>query len=170
MSPSKGGRAEEGTTGKKGKKGKAKKKGDGWIWMENLMRGQPQSEEKLAAYKKESDEVQWFHAEAEMYRWLEQYERKHTELMRVITRYHRDGEVWCGLADREEARNGMNGHDAPVPRAQRHNHLQERRLGAHHDWVAATSFNDLVERIDGWWDEVFKWMDGMGIHRAYKDF
>lgn len=51
MSPSKGGRAEEGTTGKKGK---GKKKGDGWIWMENLMRGQPQSEEKLAAYKKES--------------------------------------------------------------------------------------------------------------------
>ncbi|KAJ7022269.1 hypothetical protein C8F04DRAFT_1311552 [Mycena alexandri] len=131
MSPSKVGRAEERTTGKKGK---GKKKGDGWIWMENLMRGQPQSEEKLAAYKKESDQVQWFHAEAEMYRWLEQYERKHAELMPVIARYHRDGEVWRGLADREEALKGMNGAttfarmQAAMHRL-RHDDLQERRLG-----------------------------------------
>ncbi|KAJ7020500.1 hypothetical protein C8F04DRAFT_1274964 [Mycena alexandri] len=176
MSPSKVGRAEERTTGKKGK---GKKKGDGWIWMENLMRGQPQSEEKLAAYKKESDQVQWFRAEAEMSRWLEQYERKHAELMRVIARYHRDGEVWRGLADREEALKGMNGATTFARmQAAMHRRLELNATtifksadsGAHHDWVAATSFDNLVERIDGWWDEVFKWMDGMGIHRAYKDF
>ncbi|KAJ7830551.1 hypothetical protein B0H14DRAFT_3714972 [Mycena olivaceomarginata] len=67
------------------KKGNSKK-ADGWIWLESLTRGQALSDEKLAAYKKESDRVQWFRAEAEMYRWLEQYERKHAELMRVIER------------------------------------------------------------------------------------
>ncbi|KAJ6626551.1 hypothetical protein B0H10DRAFT_2211152 [Mycena sp. CBHHK59/15] len=37
--------------------------------------------------------------------------------------------------------------------------------GAHHDWVRATSFDDLVTKIDGWRDVVFKWMDEMDIHR-----
>ncbi|KAJ7823894.1 hypothetical protein B0H14DRAFT_2597646 [Mycena olivaceomarginata] len=91
MLPSKGGKAPEGKKGKTKERGK--KKPDGWIWMEILMRGQHQSEEKLAAYKKESDQVQWFRAEAEMYRWLEQYERKHTEFLRVIERYRRCGRV-----------------------------------------------------------------------------
>ncbi|KAJ7020760.1 hypothetical protein C8F04DRAFT_285410 [Mycena alexandri] len=181
MSPSKGGRVEAGTEGtpRKKKKGKGKGKSDGWIWMENVMRGQPESEEKLAAYKKESDQVQWFRAEAEMYRWLEQYERKHAEFMRVIERYRRDGEVWSGLADREEGLKGMNG----VVSFARMQAAMHRRLelnartifksadsGAHHNWVAATSFDDLVERIDGWRDAIFKWMDDMDIYRAYKDF
>ncbi|KAJ7025895.1 hypothetical protein C8F04DRAFT_1268747 [Mycena alexandri] len=179
MSPSKGGGAEVGTEGTPTKKGRGQAKPDGWIWMENVMRGQTQSKEKLAAYKKESDQVQWFRAEAEMYRWLKQYERKHAEFMRVIERYRRDSEVWSGLATREEALNGKNG----VSSFARMQAAMHRRLelnartifksadsGAHHDWVAATSFDDLVERIDQWRDAVFKWMDDMGIHRAYKDF
>ncbi|KAJ7026460.1 hypothetical protein C8F04DRAFT_1268097 [Mycena alexandri] len=137
------------------------------------------NEEKLAAYKKESDRVQWFRAEAEMYRWLEHYERKHAELMRVIERYRRDSEVWVGLADREEALNGLNGAtsfarmQAAMHQRLENNaklHFKDAKSGAHHDWVSATSFDDLVERIDRWRDAVFKWMDDMGIHRAYKDF
>jgi hypothetical protein len=52
MSPSKQGRWKGGKESVK--KGKSKKKRDGWIWLESLMRGQGQSDEKLAAYKKES--------------------------------------------------------------------------------------------------------------------
>ncbi|KAJ7020730.1 hypothetical protein C8F04DRAFT_1274647 [Mycena alexandri] len=176
VSPSKGGRAQEGA---KRKKGKGKKKPDGWIWMDNLMRGQPLSDEKLAAYKKESDQVQWFRAEAEMYRWLEQYERKHAELMRVIERYRRDSVVWKGLAEREEALNGVNGAttfarmQAAMHQRLEHNakaHFKDAQSGAHHSWVSATSFDEMVKRMDGWRDVVFKWMDDMGIHRAYKDF
>ncbi|KAJ7836709.1 hypothetical protein B0H13DRAFT_2368590 [Mycena leptocephala] len=162
------------------KKGKSKKKRDGWIWLESLMRGQGQSDEKLAAYKKESDRVQWFRAEAEMYRWLEQYERKHVELFRVIGRYRRDSVVWAGQADREEVRNGgLNGKVAyGRMQAAMHRRLEynakvifkSAESGAHHDWVSATSFDELVAKIDGWRDVVFKWMDDMDIHRAYKDF
>ncbi|KAJ7023557.1 hypothetical protein C8F04DRAFT_1271246 [Mycena alexandri] len=162
-------------------KGKGKgKKADGWIWMESLMRRQFLSDKKLAAYKKESDRVQWFRAEAEMYRWLEQYERKHAELMRVIERFRRDGEVWAGLGDREETQNGaVNGAatfarmKAAMYRRLEHNAkiaFEDAESGAHHDWVSATSFNKLVVKIDEWREVVFKWMDDMDIYRAYKDF
>ncbi|KAJ7823370.1 hypothetical protein B0H13DRAFT_1659075 [Mycena leptocephala] len=166
-SPSKRGKRKAGKEGvKKGKKR------DGWIWLESLMRGQGQSDEKLGAYKKESDDrVQWFRAEAEMYRWLEQYERKHAELFRVIGRYHRDSVVWAGQADREQERNGgLNGKvaygrmQAAMHRRLEHNAkviFKSAESGAHHDWVSATSFDELVTKIDGWRDVVFKWMDDM---------
>ncbi|KAJ6595454.1 hypothetical protein B0H10DRAFT_2328574 [Mycena sp. CBHHK59/15] len=167
MSPSKQGRRKE------VKKGKSKKKRDGWIWLESLMRGQGQSDEKLVAYKKESDRVQWFRAEAEMYRWLEQYEHKHAELFHVIGRYRRDSVVWAGQADREEERNGgPNGKvtygrmQAAMHRRLEHNAkviFKSAESGAHHDWVSATSFDELVTKIDGWRDVVFKWMDDMAL-------
>ncbi|KAJ7889997.1 hypothetical protein B0H13DRAFT_2341237 [Mycena leptocephala] len=174
-SPSKWGRRKAGKESvKKGKKR------DGWIWLESLMRGQGQSDEKLAAYTKESDRVQWFRAEAEMYRWLEQYERKHAELFHVIGWYCRDSVVWAGQADREQQRNGgLNGKvaygrmQAAMHRRLEHNAkviFKSAESGAHHDWVSATSFDELVTKIDGWRDVVFKWMDDMDIHRAYKDF
>ncbi|KAJ7266425.1 hypothetical protein B0H12DRAFT_1230205 [Mycena haematopus] len=173
MSPSKQGKQ----TGAKaqGKKTKAKKKSknkpDGWIWLENMTRGQKLSDEKLAEYKKESDKVQWFRAEAEMYRWLEQYERKHAEGFRIIERFRRDSEVWNALATREETQHGgVNGaatfarmQAAMFSRLQRNAKVifKSPARGAHHDWVAATSFDDLVTKIDRWRDVVFKWMDDM---------
>ncbi|KAJ7479807.1 hypothetical protein FB451DRAFT_1449139 [Mycena latifolia] len=177
MSPSKPGRARGG----KPKKRKGNKD-DGWIWkwFERVTTGDSGNNEKLKEYKRESVRVQWFRAEAEMYRWLEQYERKHAELMRVIERYRRDSEVWAGLGDREEQRNGeVNGAatfarmQAAMYRRLEHNAkaiFKSAESGAHHDWVKATTFDELATKIDGWRDIVFKWMDEMGIHRAYKDF
>ncbi|KAJ6549649.1 hypothetical protein B0H10DRAFT_2447169 [Mycena sp. CBHHK59/15] len=178
MSPTKVGKQKAGKQ-KAGKERKSKKKPDGCIWLESMTWGQNLSEGKLAEYKKESDRVQWFRTEAEMYRWLEQYERKHTEGFHVIERFRCDSVVWAGLADREEARNGVNG-TATFTRMQAamHSRLEHNAkvifksaaLGAHHDWVSATSFDELVTKIEGWRGVVFKWMDDMGIHRAYKDF
>ncbi|KAJ7829740.1 hypothetical protein B0H14DRAFT_3465409 [Mycena olivaceomarginata] len=151
MLPSKGGKAPEGKKGKT--KGRGKKKPDGWIWMESLMRGQHQSEEKLAAYKKESDQVQWFRAEAEI-------------------GYRRDGKVWVGLAEREEGLNGVNGTstyarmEAAMRRRLAHNAkviFKSADSGAHHDWVSVTSFDEMVGKIDKWRDEVFKWMDDLRV-------
>ncbi|KAJ7042737.1 hypothetical protein C8F04DRAFT_1251555 [Mycena alexandri] len=169
-----------GGQGKGGKKGKSKKKPDGWIWLESLMRGQAVSDEKVAAYKRESEKVQWFRAEAEMYRWLEQYERKHAELMRVIERYRRNSVVWTGLGDREQqASGGLNGAvtyaqmQAAMYKRLAHNAqviFKAADSGAHHDWVSAATFDELIAKIDAWRDVVFQWMERMGIHRAYKDF
>ncbi|KAF8144851.1 hypothetical protein K438DRAFT_1992412 [Mycena galopus ATCC 62051] len=85
------------------KKKKAKKtKSDGWIWLEMMTGRAGRGDEKVEQYKLESDRVQWFRAEAEMYRWREQYERKHAELMRVMMRFKRDGEVWMKRANHLE--------------------------------------------------------------------
>jgi hypothetical protein len=115
--------------------------------------------------------VQWFRAKAEMYRWLEQYEQKHAEFMRIIERYHRDSVVWAGLASAGETRNGgLNGAvtfarmQAAMHRRLEHNAnviFKSADSGAHHDWVSASSFEDLINKIDGWRDVVFKWMDDM---------
>ncbi|KAJ6551103.1 hypothetical protein B0H10DRAFT_1968575 [Mycena sp. CBHHK59/15] len=166
MSPTKAGKQ------KAEKERKSKKKPDGWIWLESMTQGQKLSKGKLAEYKKESDRVQWHRAEAEMYRWLEQYERKHVEGFRVIERFRRDSVVWAGLADCEEARNGINGATTfarmQVAMYSRLEHnakviFKSAALGVHHDWVSATSFDELVTKIDGWRDVVFKWMDEMGL-------
>ncbi|KAJ7122125.1 hypothetical protein C8R44DRAFT_876440 [Mycena epipterygia] len=173
MSPSKRAKARGST--------KKKKKASGWIWLERVTNGQNLGDaEKLGEYKRESDRVQWLRAEAEMYRWLEQYERKHAELMRVIERFRRDSVVWGGLGDREEHRNGgLNGAvafarmQATMYRRLEHNArviFKSADSGAHHDWVSASTFDELVTKIDTWQDLVFKWMDDMNIHRAYKDF
>ncbi|KAJ6448015.1 hypothetical protein C8R45DRAFT_850549 [Mycena sanguinolenta] len=88
------------------KKGQEKLKqrlrSDGWIWMEGMIGREGATSDKMAQYKRESDRVQWFRAEAEMYRWREQWERKHAEIMRVRARFLRDAEVWMKLADHLE--------------------------------------------------------------------
>jgi hypothetical protein len=105
-----------------------------------------------------------------MYCWLEQYKWKHAKLLHVIERYHHDGKVWAGLAEREEGLNGVNGtstyahmeavmcwrlaHNAEVI-------FKSADLGAYHDWVSATSFDEMMGKIDKWGDEVFKWMDDL---------
>jgi hypothetical protein len=100
-----------------------------------------------------------------MYRWLEQYERKHAEIFRVIGRFQRDSVVWVGLADREEKQNGgLNGKvtfgrmQAAMHKRLQHNArviFKSAESGAHADWVAATSFDELVTKIDKWRDVVF---------------
>ncbi|KAJ7170409.1 hypothetical protein C8R43DRAFT_944924 [Mycena crocata] len=168
MSPSKG------AIGKLPARKKKAPKRDGWIWMESMaLHVAGVSDEKLVAYKKEKegDRVQWFHAEAEMYRWLELYEWKHAELCRVITRFERDGVVWAGRADHTQSKNG-GVMDGAVTCLQ-HNTViifKSADSGVHHDWASSTSYDKLVTKIDGWRDVVFKWMDGMGIYRVYKDF
>ncbi|KAF8129994.1 hypothetical protein K438DRAFT_1887069 [Mycena galopus ATCC 62051] len=156
---------------------KAKKKTEGWIWLETVTSGLKLGEGKLAMYK---EEIQWFRAEAEMYWWLEQYERKHAELMHIIERFRRDSVVWSGLADREEqCHGGVNGavtfrrmQAAMYERLENNAKVifKSADSGAHADWVRATTFDELVLKIDGWRDVVFKWMDELDIHRAYKDF
>jgi hypothetical protein len=99
-----------------------------------------------------------------MYRWLELYERKHAELFRVIARFARDKVVWQGLAGRATERGAINYAHMQAAMSGRLEHnatvtFKTAESGAHHDWVSATSFDDLATKIDGWRDAVFKWMD-----------
>ncbi|KAJ6535163.1 hypothetical protein B0H19DRAFT_1271804 [Mycena capillaripes] len=88
------------------RKKEKEKRSDSWIWLESMTREQKRDDTKLAEYKTESDHVQRFRMEAEMYHWLEQYKCKHTKLMHIIDRYQCDSEVWVGLVDQEEWQSG----------------------------------------------------------------
>ncbi|KAF7345166.1 CxC2 domain-containing protein [Mycena sanguinolenta] len=152
-------------------------KSDGWIWMEGMIGREGATSEKMAEYKRESDRVQWFRAEAEMYRWREQWERKHAEMMRVIARFVRDAEVWNKCADHIETSKQRMGavtyarEQAAIYRRLAHNAqitFKDPKSAAHADWVAAETFEDLIRRIDASRELDFKWMDEMGISRAYK--
>jgi len=105
-----------------------------------------------------------------MYRWLELYERKHAELLRAIERYRRDSEVWARLGDRDEERGEQLKGAVAYARMQaamykrlQHNatRIFKNADGAHADWVGATTFDELVVKIDSWRDMVFTWMDEM---------
>ncbi|KAJ7840695.1 hypothetical protein B0H14DRAFT_3457899 [Mycena olivaceomarginata] len=184
MSPSEPGklgraRGERKKRRRRGGRKRGEMAGYGW----KLCRGEVTGEGKLAEYKRESDRVQWFRAEAEMYRWLEAYERKHAELFRVIARFRRDSEVWTGRADRDEMENGgallaqgafCSDAGGMYQRLQ-HNaevHFRSPESGAHHDWVTATSFDELVAKVTaGVTGSSRGWMEWyVGIYRAYKDF
>ncbi|KAJ6479055.1 hypothetical protein C8R45DRAFT_933835 [Mycena sanguinolenta] len=153
---------------------------DGWIWVERLVGREARTSEKMDEYKRESKRVQWFRAEAEMYRWREQYERKHAELMRVMSRFQRDAEVWTKRADRLEQ--GTPDGVGAVTYAQEQAAMFKRlssnaetifkdpKSAAHAEWAAADTFDDMIRRMDASREADFAWMDQMGIHRAYKDF
>ncbi|KAJ7172970.1 hypothetical protein C8R43DRAFT_1102784 [Mycena crocata] len=89
----------------------------------------------------------------------------------VVRTFERDKVVWNGRADREESRIGGANGTVTIARMQaamykrlEHNArviFKSADSGAHHDWISAKSFDELVTKIDGWRDVVFKWMDGM---------
>jgi hypothetical protein len=85
----------------------------------------------------------------------------------VIKRYHHNGKVWARLAECKEGLNGVNGTstyvhlEAVMRQRLAHNAeviFKSANSGAHHDWVSATSFDEMVGKIDKWRDKVFKWM------------
>ncbi|KAF7326033.1 CxC2 domain-containing protein [Mycena kentingensis (nom. inval.)] len=141
----------------------AKKVTEGWIWKEDALLAPSADHGRVAQFKEESLQVQWYRAEAEVFRWLEQYERKHADMWRAATRFRYDADVWQqrstvatspGAAAYCRSQGAMWGRLAT--NAQR---LFREGRGAHSRWVQATSFDDLVLRIDASRDDLLAWME-----------
>ncbi|KAJ7211145.1 hypothetical protein GGX14DRAFT_394107 [Mycena pura] len=81
-----------------------KPKTDGWIWSEDALWRPTQTNKKVADFKLESEHVQWFRAESEAFRWLEQYKFKHVELWCMIEHFRHDAEVWDKRAEATKLR------------------------------------------------------------------
>ncbi|KAJ7052995.1 hypothetical protein C8F01DRAFT_1331136 [Mycena amicta] len=150
-------------------------KEDGWIWKPEAVSLPTETNENVAAFKAESEQVQYFRSEAEAFRWLEQYERKNVELWRVTERFRRDSEVWKQRAEQavEPGAVCYARHQAAMAKrlsAYARKNFQDRSLGANVDWIQATSFEDLVSRIERSRNTTFKWMDELGMERAYKSW
>ncbi|KAJ7053716.1 hypothetical protein C8F01DRAFT_1064577 [Mycena amicta] len=160
VSPAKRRKTNPGTAAKPDKVAK-----EGWIWKDDALSVPSETNENVAEFKKESERVQWFRAEAEVFRWLEQYERKHAELWRVIQRFRRDAAVWTKRADQMQRNKSLGAaayarmHAAMWARVATKAELTFKDgNGAHKSWVQAASFDDLVARIDATRDRLFEWM------------
>lgn len=73
----------------------------GWVWRPRRrpttwdMDDHPVvDDEGEDAWEEESKQVQWFRAEAEFFRWLEQLERKHFEFLRLIRSFEWNANLW----------------------------------------------------------------------------
>ncbi|KAF7288483.1 CxC2 domain-containing protein [Mycena indigotica] len=122
-------------------------KSDGWIWMDSWTKGHISNDSKVAEYKQEADRVQYLRAEAEMYRWLEQYERKHAELWRVIERFGHDATVWEGLANRAEAQNGVASGAVTFARMQAAMSKRLQHNAREQGWAATVDLAWLEVRV-----------------------
>ncbi|KAF6743906.1 hypothetical protein DFP72DRAFT_826853 [Ephemerocybe angulata] len=69
---------------------------NGWIWKMASPKGV--SDADVEKWLNEGDRVQWFRAEAEMYRWLEESEIKLAELLRCIEYFANMAKIWTQLA------------------------------------------------------------------------
>ncbi|KAJ7060080.1 hypothetical protein C8F01DRAFT_1370271 [Mycena amicta] len=169
------------TSGAKSRVKVQKERTDGWIWSSDALMIPGETNKNVAAFKAESERVQFFRAEAEFFRWLEQYECKHIELFRVIERFRRAAEVWRKRAEQmasKKLKNPANQGAVIYARTQAAmwGRLRDRAAetfrsaesGANSHWVTATSFEGLVEKIAASRDELLSWMDDFGMARAYK--
>ncbi|KAJ7189971.1 hypothetical protein GGX14DRAFT_391467 [Mycena pura] len=153
------------------------KRKDGWIWDDGALFVPSENNEKVAEFKRASEMVEYFRAESEAFRWVEQYERKHVELFRTTERFRYDADVWDDLANQQE---GADNRPGSVVYARMQAGMWRRlskraeasfkaeHSGAHADWIKAESFDDLVARIMASRDQLFAWMDPLGMERAYK--
>ncbi|KAJ3830999.1 hypothetical protein EV361DRAFT_874989, partial [Lentinula raphanica] len=127
--------------------------------------------------RKEGDAISWFQSEANMYRWLEEFESKHCKFHRYIRTCRRLLEIWTMVADEtnniEEAAEIEVHKQALQARALRQaaifNDLETLALNsfgevAHPDFFDMSS--DLVPRIEIFHREQLKWMGDLDIIRS----
>ncbi|KAJ3964810.1 hypothetical protein EV361DRAFT_955600 [Lentinula raphanica] len=67
-------------------------KKEGWIWHHGSLKNM--SPEELEKWEDKGDSVQWFRAEADMERWQEQLEIKHSEFLRLIASFTKHRDAW----------------------------------------------------------------------------
>ncbi|THU85187.1 hypothetical protein K435DRAFT_869548 [Dendrothele bispora CBS 962.96] len=142
---------------------------DSWLWARGTR--SKMSDEELEAWEEEGDRVQWFRAEAEMYRWMEEFELKHAEFERTISHFRAMSSAWKSLA----GTNDNLGHVASASRkAAMFTDLAEdalicfRKVG-HPDFVDRPDGLILADRVAEWRSCQLSWMKALGIHLAYLD-
>ncbi|KAJ3511557.1 hypothetical protein NMY22_g15611 [Coprinellus aureogranulatus] len=75
----------------------ATKSSKGWLWKMPRPRGASKAD--VEEWLVEGERVQWFRAEAEMYRWQEEAELKAAELLRCIAYFDKLSGVWVQMAE-----------------------------------------------------------------------
>ncbi|THU99897.1 hypothetical protein K435DRAFT_658099 [Dendrothele bispora CBS 962.96] len=132
-----------------------------WLWARGTR--SKMSDEELEAWEEEGDRVQWFRAEAEMYRWMEEFELKHAEFERTISHFRAMSSAWKSLA----GTNDIPGYIASARRkSAMFTDLAEdalirfRKVG-HPDFVDRPDGVILADRVAQWRLSQLSWMKGL---------
>ncbi|THU99408.1 hypothetical protein K435DRAFT_659064, partial [Dendrothele bispora CBS 962.96] len=137
---------------------------DSWLWSKGTRATIDQK--ALEEWEEEGDRVQWMRAEAEMYRWMEQFELKHAEFERTILFFRRTSNAWLSLANPALS----PGHGTFAKRqAAVYNDLAkdaELRYKAvgHPAFIELPEDTILAQRVEEWRMQQLSWMKDMVSH------
>ncbi|KAL0564850.1 hypothetical protein V5O48_017186 [Marasmius crinis-equi] len=139
----------------------------------------------INAFELEGDRISWSRQQAEVYRWMEEFEKKHAEFHRMIRYFRRMQKAWTTIAENpEDPANANEKTDAkPSAKAAKINALRARALRQATIWgdyatVAIAQFSDvsyppfhdmstpLAPRVVEFRREQFEWMAELKMQRA----
>ncbi|KAJ3963612.1 hypothetical protein EV361DRAFT_956809 [Lentinula raphanica] len=141
---------------------------DSWLWSKGTRN---MDTEEIQQWEVEGDRIQWFRAEAEMYRWMEQFESKHAEFERDIEYFRTMAKAWSFLAKKNLAA-GYHAytkrHAAMFTDLANDAELRYKQVG-HPGFMNLGGDEILADRVEEWRNKWLDWMDVLDIHRAYRD-
>ncbi|KAL0062922.1 hypothetical protein AAF712_010184 [Marasmius tenuissimus] len=154
---------------------------EGLLWTMGSRRG-TRKQVTVDEFEEESDRISWTRQQAEVYRWMEEFERKHAEFHRLIRYYRRMESAWRTVADDPEALNETVEHpkitSSPKVSALRARALRQAAVWGDLATVATYQFRkvaypkffdmdtSLVARVEIFRDEQLEWTKKLGIQRA----
>ncbi|KAF4608969.1 hypothetical protein EYR40_001322 [Pleurotus pulmonarius] len=134
------------------KEGKKKDRNEGWIW--NTGGIGKLTEKELDEWSEECDRVQWFRAEAEMLRWMEQHEMKLAEFLRTLRSFDTMAKAWASLAESDPQRPRWSaGH---VAYARQKSMMYSTMLQEGSARLDAAGYKDIREKDNGTNAELIK--------------
>ncbi|KAL0569928.1 hypothetical protein V5O48_012031 [Marasmius crinis-equi] len=80
-----------------------KERDEGVLWSLGARKGLSKcDEEAIVKFEEEGDRISWTRQQAEVFRWMEEFEKKHAEFHRTIRYFERMKEAWTKIADNPE--------------------------------------------------------------------
>ncbi|KAJ3819679.1 hypothetical protein F5880DRAFT_1616250 [Lentinula raphanica] len=141
---------------------------ESWLWSKGTRN---MTANEIRQWELEGDRIQWFRAEAEMYRWMEQFESKHAEFERIIEYFRTMASAWTALGNKQTTpgyRAYANYHANMFTDLANDADMRYKRVG-HPVFMNFGEGEILADRVLDWRKDWLKWMDDLDIHRAYMD-
>ncbi|KAL0562586.1 hypothetical protein V5O48_019499, partial [Marasmius crinis-equi] len=80
-----------------------KERDEGVLWTLGARKGLTNSDEAaIAEFEETGDRISWTRQQAEVFRWMEEFEKKHAEFHRTIRYFGKMEEAWTTIADHPE--------------------------------------------------------------------
>ncbi|KAE9395066.1 hypothetical protein BT96DRAFT_826785 [Gymnopus androsaceus JB14] len=130
---------------------------DSWLWTKGTRN---MSLAELQAWELEGDRVQWFRAEAELYRWMEQFELKHAEFERTIWFFRTMGRVWDAMAQKAltPGSTAYAKHHSAIFTDLANNAEKSYKKIAHPDFIDLADGQILADAVAQWREKWLAWM------------